>query len=86
MIVDELRQLGLVARRRSASTWLDCRHEGSGTTRSELGVCARRWGCTRSAVMKRARGWRGAPRRPTWRERQQRVGRERSKRRPGRLA
>ena len=56
MIVDELRQLGLVARRRSASAWLDCKHEGSGTTRSELGVCARRRGCTRSARAPRSRG------------------------------
>ena len=42
MIEDELRQLGLVARRRSASSWLDCSNEGGGTTRGELGVCARR--------------------------------------------
>ena len=42
MIEDELQQLGLVARRRSASSWLDCRHEGGDTTRGESGVFARR--------------------------------------------
>eukprot|EP00966_Prymnesium_polylepis_P018819 433474-Prymnesium_polylepis.1 len=38
MIEDELQQLGLVARRHSALTWLDCRHEGGDTTRGESGV------------------------------------------------
>eukprot|EP00966_Prymnesium_polylepis_P131450 3040127-Prymnesium_polylepis.1 len=31
MMVDELRQLGLVARRCSASSWVDCRHEAGNT-------------------------------------------------------
>eukprot|EP00966_Prymnesium_polylepis_P248173 5738328-Prymnesium_polylepis.1 len=41
MILDELRQLGLVARRRSESFWVDCQHEGGGTTRGEyVSFCA----------------------------------------------
>ena len=55
-IVDELRQLGLVSRRRSASSWVDCSATGSDTTRGELGVCARREGCTRSAQAPRSGG------------------------------
>eukprot|EP00966_Prymnesium_polylepis_P118893 2748116-Prymnesium_polylepis.1 len=55
-MVDELRQLGRVARRRSASSWLDCSNEGSGITRGDLGVCARLWGCTRIAQAPRSGG------------------------------
>jgi hypothetical protein len=60
MIEDELRQLGLVARRRSASSWLDCRHEGGGTTRSELGVCTRQQVLTGIARVPRSGGDRGS--------------------------
>eukprot|EP00966_Prymnesium_polylepis_P127409 2946950-Prymnesium_polylepis.1 len=55
-MVDELRQLGRVVRRRCASSWVDCRHEGRDMTRGELAVCARRWGCKRCAQAPRLRG------------------------------
>ena len=59
-IIDELRQLGLVARRRSASSWVDCSATGSDTRRGELGVRAQRWLLTRSAPVPRSGEDRGS--------------------------
>ena len=55
-MVDELRQLRLVARRRSAPSGVDCGTEGRHTTRDELGVRARRWLLARIAQAPRSGG------------------------------
>ena len=55
MAADELRELGLVGRRPSASSCAGLPLRGSDTRRSELGVCARRRVLTRSAHALRSR-------------------------------